>query len=62
VSFKDGIAYGLSLKKEGSGIAGIYELQERKDYKMEWKLIVIGDFISFEALNDNSGYDFIILK
>lgn len=29
---------------------------------MKWKLVVEGLFISFEALNDKSGYDFILLK
>jgi len=29
---------------------------------MKWKLVIKGLFLSFEALNDKSGYDFIVLK
>ena len=58
VSFKNGIAYGLSIKKEGEANGGIYWLQET----MKWKLVLEGNFVSFEALNDKSGFDFIILK
>ena len=29
---------------------------------MKWEIVVKGMFLSFEALNDKSGYDFIMLK